>query len=121
MAKEIKLQEKVETISINGRDFVPAESIAQQAVKEDESIYKLGAVLLIRGVTYHYIGRITYLSDTEIVLNPAAWLASSGRFGEALVTGKLSEVEPYPGPASISRAIIADASPWNHPIPREAK
>jgi hypothetical protein len=90
-------------------------------IEEGESMYKLGAKLFVRTVTYHYTGRVSFLSEKEIVLSDAAWVASSGRFAEALETGELSEVEPYPGACSINRDVIVDCSPWNHELPRGTK
>ena len=87
-----------------------------------ESMYKLGAVLFIRTVTYHYIGRVTFLGDKTLRLEDASWVADSGRFGEALRNGTLSETEPYPdGGTEINRDTIVDASLWNHELPTEAK
>jgi hypothetical protein len=86
-----------------------------------ESMYKLGAKLFVRTVTYHYTGRVSFLSEKEMVLEDAAWVASSGRFAEALRTGELSEVEPYPGPCSIRLDVIVDVSPWEHDLPRSTK
>lgn len=90
-------------------------------IEEGETVYKLGAKLFIRTVTYHYTGRVSFLSDKEIVLSDAAWVASSGRFAEALENGSLSEVEPYPGLCSINRDVIVDVSPWGHELPRSTK
>lgn len=93
----------------------------QPEIKEGESLYKLGAKLFIRTVTFHYTGRIVYLSDKEVVLADAAWIADSGRFATALKTGGLNEVEPYPGLCSVSRDTIVDASLWDHDLPRAQK
>jgi hypothetical protein len=90
-------------------------------ISEGESMYQIGAKLIIRTVTYHYTGRISFMNEREIVLSDASWVADSGRFSVALETGVLDEVEPYPGLCSIGRDTIVDASPWNHPLPREMK
>lgn len=93
----------------------------QPEIKGGESLYKLGAKLFIRTVTYHYTGRVVYLSDKEIVLEDAAWIADSGRFATALKTGNINEAEPYPGLCSINRDTIVDASLWDHDLPRTQK
>ena len=85
------------------------------------SPYRIGDKVFIRTVTYHYTGRIAAIYAGEIVLDDAAWIADSGRFGTALATGELSEVEPYPGSVTLSRGAIVDVSPWAHPLPRVAK
>jgi hypothetical protein len=109
------------TLKIDDVEYVRADSVQANQPVETESMYKLGATLFVRTVTYHYTGRVSYLSDKELVLSDAAWVASSGRFAEALSTGNLSEVEPYPGACSINRDVIVDCSPWNHKLPRSTK
>ena len=84
---------------------------------------QVGNNVYIRTVTYHYTGRIVQLSDAEIVLDDAAWIADSGRFTQAMAHGTLSEVEPYPGGVhvSISRGADVDVSSWLHDLPRAQK
>lgn len=94
---------------------------AQPAITEGESLYKVGAKVFIRTAVWHYTGRITFLSDKEIVLSDAAWIADSGRFATALKTGELKEVEPYPGLCSVNRDTVIDMSIWEHELPREQK
>lgn len=80
-----------------------------------------GQAVFIRTVTYHYTGRITRVDPNFIDLADAAWVADSGRWANALTTGTLSEVEPYPGNVIISRAAVVDISPWNHDLPNQVK
>ena len=75
----------------------------------------------MRTISYHYTGQISFVSDKEIVLSDAAWVASSGRFNVALGTGVLDEVEPYPGSVSLNRDAIVDVSVWRHELPRSPK
>jgi hypothetical protein len=82
-------------------------------------VLAIGNEVFIRTVTYHYTGRIVALSATDIVLEDAAWIASSGRWHEALSTGVLSEVEPFVGPVSINRASYVDATIWGFALPRK--
>lgn len=83
--------------------------------------YPMGEAVFIRTVTMNFTGRISAVFPGEIVLEDAAWIADSGRFAEALATGKLSEVEPYPGSVIIGRGAIVDVSRWAHPLPRSVK
>jgi len=98
-----------------------AATMATVKPEPGKSIYQVGAKLYIRTVTFHFTGRVSYLSADEIVLDDAAWVADSGRFAKALETGELSEVEPYPGMCSIGRGAVVDASPWDHELPRSVK
>jgi len=83
--------------------------------------YPVGDNVFIRTVTMHYTGKIESVTDSDIVLSDAAWIADSGRFSEALRTGSLAEVEPYPYGCIVARGGLLDVSPWRHPLPRDTK
>lgn len=82
---------------------------------------RVGASVFVRCVTHYYTGRIVALTSTEIVLTDAAWIADTGRFGEALKTGQLNEIEPYADAVSIGRGSVVDVTLWRHALPRSAK
>ena len=81
----------------------------------------VGENVFVRTVTYHYTGKLVRITASDIVLESAAWVADSGRWSEALKTGVLNEVEPFPGAVIINRAAIVDVSVWNHALPRDVK
>lgn len=83
--------------------------------------FQVGEKYLIRGVTMYYTGRVVSVTDSDIVLEDAAWIADTGRFSDALATGDLKEVEPYKDPVIVSRGIIVDATKWNFDLPRVRK
>jgi hypothetical protein len=83
--------------------------------------WRVGECYIIRTVTYHLVGRLTWVGPVELVLEDAAWVADSGRWAEALRTGKLSEVEPFPAEVIVGRGSITDATAWPHPLPRDTK
>lgn len=85
------------------------------------SYFQVGKSYFVRAVTYHYTGRCVSWDGKELVLADAAWVADSGRFSEALASGKLAEVEPYPDdvPVVLMAGAIVDGSLWKHPLPRE--
>jgi len=76
--------------------------------------------VIIRTVTYHYTGYASHVIGGYLVLTNAAWIADSGRWSDALSSGTLIEVEPYPDSAYISLQSVVDASPWDHDLPRAA-
>ena len=78
----------------------------------------IGKSYFVRTVTFHMTGRLKAVTDCDIVLSDAAWVADSGRFADALKTGKLAEVEPYPDEVIINREAIVDVSGWLHDLPR---
>lgn len=81
----------------------------------------VGEPVLIRTVTHYFTGRVRAVTASDIVLDDAAWIADTGRFADALKTGKLNEVEPYPSHVIISRGGVIDITPWEHDLPRKQK
>lgn len=92
----------------------------QQQKQRRSDLYPRGPVL-VRTVTHYYTGNLTEVSEGELRLTNAAWIADTGRFSTALTTGVLSEVEPYPGNVILSRGAVIDVCAWAHPLPREVK
>lgn len=77
----------------------------------------------LRTVTYHLVGKCVSANAREIVLTAASWVADSGRYHQAMTTGVLSEVEPYPPKSRIlvNRSALIDAVEWSHPLPTVQK
>lgn len=74
--------------------------------------FEIGQPYFIRTVTHHLTGRLTAVYPTELVLTDAAWIASDGRFAQAVESGSFDEVEPYPSGQSVivGRGSIIDAT-----------
>lgn len=87
----------------------------------DEHPYKIGQAYLIRTVTHYYTGRLARVTQQEIVLETAAWIADTGRYSVALKSGQLNEIEPIIGPAVIGRGAIVDAVEWPHNLPEKTE
>lgn len=83
--------------------------------------FEIGKSYFIRSITMHYTGRVTHVTDSDVWLEDAAWIADSGRFYDALAHGTLNEVEPYPHGVAVSRSAIVDFAPWHHDLPRDQK
>ena len=79
-----------------------------------------GKNVLVRTVTSYYTGLLVSC-DGFLHLQDAAWIADTGRFADALATGSLSEVEPYPSDCWVSGGSIVDVSEWLHALPRTQK
>ena len=94
---------------------------AKAEAKQQASVLAVGEKVFIRTVTHYYTGEIEALSAETITLKDAAWIADTARFGVALTTGALNEVEPYPGGVEVFRGACVDICKWPHPLPREAK
>lgn len=83
--------------------------------------FKVGENYIIRTVTMIQLGRLDWVGDKELVLSSASWIADTGRFHDALKTGKLNEVEPFTNDVIVGRGSIIDASIWTHKLPKEQK
>ena len=85
----------------------------------------VGLLLFIRTVTHHWTGRVVKIVQcgrtTFLVLEEAAWIASDGRFTQAMTDGTLEEVEPVPGLVWVNVDSIVDAQIWTHPLPRNQR
>lgn len=84
--------------------------------------YKIGASYLIRTVTMIQTGRLVEVTNQELVLEDAAWVADTGRFSTSLVNGKFKEVEPFPeGRVIVGRGAVIDATEIKFDLPRYTK
>ena len=103
---------KPETIVLDEVKYVRADSVltVEPVLTGDFNPFEIGAVYLIRTVTIRDIGRVIAANDKWIVLEDAAWIASTGRFADALKKCEYSEVEPFPdGRVIIGAGSIIDA------------
>lgn len=88
---------------------------------KNESPWKIGRNYLIRTVTMIDTGKLVQVTDQELVLENAAWIADTGRFADTLKTGTFNEVEPFPeGKVIVGRGAIIDAVEITL-LPREQK
>lgn len=76
-----------------------------------------GKNVFVRTVTHYYTGRLES-AGPYLHLQEAAWIADTGRFADALATGKFSEVEPYPADCWVASGAVIDVSEWPHQLPR---
>jgi len=85
--------------------------------------FEIDKQYFIRTVTHHYTGRLVSVTESDLVLIDAAWIADDGRFAEAIAKGKHNEVEPYPDglPVIINRGAIIDACEYKANLPRDQK
>lgn len=77
----------------------------------------IGKKVFIRTVTNFYTGLLDSCAE-YLHLGDAAWIADTGRFADALATGKLNEVEPYPADCWVAAGSVVDISEWRHDLPR---
>ena len=87
----------------------------------DTHPYQIGKNYLIRTVTMIQTGKLVAVTNQELVLEDAAWIADTGRFNECLKNGSFNEVEPFPGRIIVGRGSVIDATEFNHQLPRSVK
>lgn len=82
----------------------------------------IGQQVLIRTVTMYYTGRIAVVTDSDVGLDDAAWIANAGRFATTLRDGfpKDAEIEPYPDGVRcfVSRGAVVDFCEFKKSLPR---
>jgi hypothetical protein len=91
------------------------------AQKPASHSFRTGEKYFIRTVTHYYTGRLVAVTESDLVLDEAAWIADTGRFATALSTGTINECEPFPGQVLVSRGAVVDACEWNHELPKAQK
>lgn len=85
-------------------------ALFSQTARADDSHWKIGNPYLIRTVTMIDTGILVAVTDKELVLEEAAWIADTGRFSDAIAKAEFGEVEPYPaGQVIVGRAALIDA------------
>ena len=81
----------------------------------------IGNKYFIRTVTMHLVGHVIAVTDKEILLKNASWIADSGRFHDALKSGEFDEIEPFVNDVIVNRNSVIDATIFDHPLPSEQK
>lgn len=87
----------------------------------EKSPWIIGKPYFIRTVTMHLVGKLTLLTDKELLLEECSWIADSGRFHNSLKDGTLDEVEPFVDNVIVNRDCIVDATEWKHELPKKQK
>jgi len=108
---------KPETMIIDDVKYVREDSICKPPnlapiICQDNVVapWNIGKIYLIRTVTMIDTGILVAVTDKELVLEEAAWIADTGRFSDALAKAEFNEVEPFPaGRVIINRSCIIDA------------
>ncbi len=92
------------------RQIREIQGIGGHPTTSDNSAWEIGKVYLIRTVTMIDTGVLVAVTDQELVLEDAAWIADTGRFSDAIKSASFSEVEPFPdGRVIIGRGAVVDA------------
>jgi hypothetical protein len=77
---------------------------------QSNEFWEIGKLYLIRTVTMIDTGTLVAVTEHEIILRDAAWIADTGRFSQALESCDFGEVEPFPdGLVAIGRGSIIES------------
>jgi len=114
---------KVEELTIEGVIYVPKNSKISKVIEVngEDSPWEIGKNYLIRTVTMIQIGRLEKVTEKELVISNACWVADTGRFHKAIETGILNEVEVFNCPVIVGRGALVDATEWLHELPKVSK
>ena len=102
-----------ETITIDQQKYVRADSIpAIQLPQGDFAPWEVGKSYFIQTVTHYYLCRLIDVTENELVITEASWVASTGRFNEFMSGANPSENEPYDksGVVIIGRGALISAT-----------
>lgn len=112
----------IKTIEINGVEYVEKGSATTIEYKQPEGEFlQVGKNYFIRTFSFHYVGKLVAINENNLILENASWVADSGRFGEALANGTLSETEKYVNDVVLFRNSLLDATEWQHGLPKVSK
>lgn len=118
-------QINTDSVFIGGIEYTPKSS--QQTLQKvielngEESLWEVGKNYLIRTVTMIQLGKLKRVTDKELLLSDACWVADTGRFSEALEKGTLKEVEMFQRDVIVNRGAIVDATEWLTDLPKTTK
>lgn len=116
---------KINELDINGTLYVPKDSgqdvVNVVEINGEDSVWKVGLNYLIRTVTMIQLGKLIRVTEKELLLSDACWVADTGRFHEALESGKLDEVEMFQRDVIVGRGAIVDATEWLSDLPEKSK
>lgn len=94
------------------KDIILGNTTLQKTLLEDNSggIWDIGSNYLIRTVTMTIAGKLIEVTDKELLLHAASWIADTGRFSENLISCEFNEVEMFNNPVIVGRGAIVDAT-----------
>jgi hypothetical protein len=105
------MKQSTDEMVVNGVVFVRKDSIKTSNVKSvQKHPYTIGDQWIIETATKYYVGDLVAVTESELVLERAAWLADTGRFNEFMKTGVPSELEPC-GTVIVNRGAIVASLP----------
>jgi hypothetical protein len=80
----------------------------------------VGKAVMIRTVTYHYLGRLVAVNEGTLTLEDTSWVAESGQWSRFLRYGvqRDTDLGYYIDPVHIRIDAVVDWTLWRHELPR---
>ena len=98
------------------KEVIELEKKKEKASVKNIGVWQLGKNYVIRTVTMIQVGKLVNVTNDELVMEDAAWVADTGRWMNFLKDGNPKEVEPFIDPIIVGRQSIIDATLWKHPL-----
>lgn len=97
----------------------------QKTTTADNDDFQIGKNFYVATVTHHYVGKLLSVSDKEIILTNASWVADDGRFHK-FMKGEIDssvEFEPFPADKNVfvGRGALIVACEWEGTLPTDAR
>lgn len=111
-------------MAIDNLTIAEAREIAALFGRPQTHSFVIGQQVFIRTVTHYYTGRVAVVTDSDVGLDDAAWIADTGRLSDALRDGigsKAGEVEPFHSRVFVSRGAIVDWTEHKPALPRSQR
>ena len=112
---------KTLTVSDETYDLIKDQLDESEQVDVNDYQDFVGKKLFIRTVTYHLTGKVVKIIGQFMELKDAAYIASDGRFTQAIDDGELDEIEPVKVQVWVNINSITDIYLWKHKLPRKQK
>jgi len=93
----------------------------EKATTKNVGVWQIGKNYVIRTVTMINIGRLVNVTEEELILEDASWIADTGRWMNFLKDGKYDECEPFQDQVIVGRKSLIDATIWRHKLPTQQK
>ena len=93
----------------------------EKVTTKNVGVWQVGKNYVIRTVTMINIGKLIKVTDEELVLEDACWIADAGRWMNFLKDGEYSEAEPFQKQVIVGRKALIDATEWVHPLIKTQK
>ena len=103
---------KADQLKIQLAEMIGAEPPQDATQPSTSSPWAIGGNYFIRTVTHIVTGRVVNVTATEIVVVDSAWIASTGRYIQAVASARFDEVEPYPAGQEVivGRGAVIDST-----------